>query len=148
MYTEGKRLADREFAKLLKVMTAANMQYDRVKGTNSAIFGVNIDGMPTTFKVSCDDERNLMTLCATLPFTILPAFTAAAATKIAELNYSLADGHYNFDTDDGKLYFYITLAYADCLITEEAYERFIALPLQVIHSSGKSLARITAGKFS
>ena len=148
MYTEGKKLADREFNKLLKVMTAANMKYDRERGQNAAIFGVDIDNMPTVFRVSCDDERNIMTLCATLPFTILPRFTAAAAAKIAEINYSLADGHYNLDTDDGKLYFYITLAYADCLITEEAYERFIALPLQVIHQSAKSLAKITSGKFS
>lgn len=148
MKTSAKLLADREFNKLLKVMTAAKMQYDTEKGKNAAVFGIDIDNMPTVFRVSADEERNVMTLCATLPFTILPRFTAAAAETVAELNYSLADGHYNFDTDDGKLYFYITLCYADCLITEEAYERFIALPLQVIHSSGKTLAKITAGKYS
>lgn len=148
MDTPAKKLAEREFNKFLKVMTAAKMQYDLEDGKNAAVFGINIDNMPTVFRISCDEERNMMTLCATLPFTILPHFTAAAAVAVAELNYKLADGHYNFDTDDGRLYFYITLCYADCLITEEVYERFIALPLQVIHESGKSLAKITSGKYN
>lgn len=148
MYTASKKLANDKFAKLLKVLTAANIEYDQEQGKNAAIFGVNIDNMPTAFRISANDERNIMTLCATLPFTVSPRFTSAVASAVAEINYKLADGHYNFDTDDGKLYFYITLCYADCNISEDAYERFVALPLQVIHDSAKSLAKITAGKFS
>lgn len=148
MYTVAKKLADAEFSKLLKVLTAANIEYDLEKGKNAAVFGVDIDNMPTAIRISADEERNMMTLCATLPFTVLPNFTAAAASAVAKINYNLADGHYNFDTDDGRLYFYITLCYADCNICEDAYERFVALPLQVIHESGKSLAKITSGRYS
>lgn len=148
MSTSAKMLADIEFDKLKKVLTAAKIEYDTVGGENALMFGVDIDNMPTAFRVSADEKRNTMTLCATLPFTILPHFTAAAAVTVAELNYNLADGHYNFDTDDGRLYFYITLCYEDCKISAEAYERFVALALQVIHESGKTLAKITAGKFS
>ncbi len=80
------------------------------------------DDLPMEIRICVDAERQLILLLSHMPFNIPEDKRTALAIAVSAANNGMIDGSFDYDYQDGNIFFRMTSSFRDSLVGKEAFE--------------------------
>lgn len=106
-------------------------------------FGLHIDFM---FKINA--ENMSVMLISELPCIVKRSRTEDLAAAVCFINNFTANGCFDFDIDNGKIFFRMTNCFCDSLIGKEAYDYMINCLLSMLDEYSEQFKLLAEGSIS
>ncbi len=127
MNEENKiKLANRVYKTLCNAIEKRNWTFERDDTELLVHFGVSGDDIPMQFVLIVDAQRQLVRLASLLPFKMSEAKRVEGAVATCAATYSLNDGCFDYDINDGSIAFRMTASFVNSVINEELFQYMIA----------------------
>ena len=111
-------------------------------------FTVSGEDIPMDFVVIVDEKRQLIRLVSLLPFTVPEDKRVAGAVMACAASYGLADGNFDFDMADGRMYFRQTASFRGGRVGEGLFHRMISVACSTVDRYNDSMLRVCKGMLS
>ncbi len=106
------------------------------------------DDLSMKLFIKVDDERELMYLKSPMPFTVCPERIAEMETALSIANWSMLNGCFEMDRQDGYCGFKLVVVFMDSLISEIVCKYLINMSCQMVDKFNDKLLAVAEGKMS
>lgn len=150
--TKELMYAKEAFNTLCTTLNNIGWTYDKNEESLKIDFWVKTDDLPMRFLMIVDADKQLVRIYSPLPFKANPDKRVELITAITIINYSLADGTFMCELDDGSIIFKITSSFKESLLGEELFKYMVTLACTVVDKYNDQLeslheGRMTLGEF-
>lgn len=118
--------AQNVYKSLCAMLDDHNFRYERHDDDLVVTFGMSGEDIPMQFIVNVDAKRDLIRVISPIPVVFGEDKRLEGALATCQANYRMADGSFDYDYSNGKVYFRMTSSYKDSLISKEIFEYMIA----------------------
>ena len=130
---------------LLSAMNEMGLSYGK-EDENTYGFAYSGDDLPMYFKLSVDEEMQLIVLLSPQQFYIRPEKLRDAAVAVGQINYSLTDGSFDLDVQSGMIVFRMTSSFAGSLVSPRMLEYMIECAVYTVDEYNDKLLLIDSGE--
>lgn len=130
---------------LCAMLDARNIRYVKHPEDLSVTFTMQGEDIPMNFILLVDADRELVRLMSPLPVTFDPSKRVEGAIATSQINYSLADGNFDFDFKTGRVVFRLTSSFVDSIISQELLEYMIGVSWYVVDEYNDKLLMLSKG---
>lgn len=95
-----------------------------------------------------DEEKSVMFIHSPLEYTVAEDMVPEVALATLNVNISILNGTFDFDTENRRHVFKIVLPYMDCAISEAACRYTILLACQTVDHFAPMLRSVAEGKMT
>lgn len=118
---EQKQLALDTFATLCQALDNNDWKYKKDEEKLIVECGAQGDDLPMEITIHVDAERQIVLLFSKLPFAIQEDKRLDVAIAVSAVNNALADGSFDYDVTNGRMYFRMTNSFMDSVLSEEVF---------------------------
>ena len=118
---EQKQLALDTCATLCKALDNNDWKYKKDEEKLTVECGAQGDDLPMEITIHVDAERQIVLLFSKLPFAIQEDKRLDVAIAVSAVNNVLADGCFDYDVTNGRMYFRMTNSFMDSVLHEEVF---------------------------
>lgn len=119
------------------------------EGTYVLETGTKGDDFDIHIYINFDGERKLIYISSPLPFQIAPEKRAEVSLAINVINYSLCEGSFDYDLEDGSISYRLTQSLrGDIEINNELCEHLFRLVLFTVENYNDKIFMVSKGKMS
>ena len=79
------------------------------------------DDLPIDIRIRIDSDRQIVVLLSALPFVVPEDKRLDFAVATSVINYKLVDGSFDFDIEDGHMFFRMTSSYRESELAKEVF---------------------------
>lgn len=135
---------------LCKMLDAKNFKYNKENNGDNIVlrFGVRGDDIPMRFVLIIDTERQLVRLLSSIPVQFSGDKILDGAMVTNHLNYRIADGSFDFNPRDGKVYFRMTTSFRESTISPELLDYMMGCACYTVDKYNDQLVAVSMGKMS
>ena len=90
------------------------------------------EDLPMDITVEIDQNRKLITLISSMPFTVPEEHRNAIAVAVSKANYGMVDGSFDYNYTNGRILFRMTSSYRESLIGKRLFEYMIMVSCHTI----------------
>lgn len=94
--------------------------------------GAQGDDLPMDISIRIDSDRQLIVLLSHLPFVVSEDKRLDIAVATSVINYKLVDGSFDFDIEDGHMFFRMTSSYRESKLAKEVFFYMLMCSCQTI----------------
>lgn len=127
------------------MLDSRNFKYEKIEEKLLVRFFVGGNDIPMNFIMRIDAERSLVVLTSLLPGSFPEERRELGAVATSEINFSLADGNFDYDLSDGTVYFRITSSYLSSLISQAALEYMLECSIYTVDKFNDKLFMLANG---
>lgn len=127
------------------VLTASGLRYEKHEEDLVITFNAVGNDIPMRFILNVDADRELIRVLSPIPATFEGDKRLEGAIATSQINFYLADGSFDFDYENGKVYFRMTSSYIDSLISKEVILYMVACAGQVVDEYNDKLLMLSKG---
>lgn len=133
------------FYELCEILDEKKWKYRKDERELSILINVIGDDLPMPFKIVFYDEGKLFALVS--PVAALPQDKIAlGAVIVSAINYKLAEGCFDLNTENGQINFRNTTCYAGCLIDAQMFFGMVNFSCVVVDKYNDILANYASGE--
>jgi hypothetical protein len=111
-------------------------------------FTVEGDDIPMEFNIFVDPERQLVRLLSLMPFRFSEDKRVEGAVATCYANFKFADGSFDYDMEDGSVFFRLTSSFRDSLISVDALQYMINCACYSVDEYNDKFLMISKGALS
>lgn len=141
-----KTLAAKNYRTLLEAVEANDWKCKHDDSALKISYGVNGDNLHMEFTITVIPEKQLVSLHSDLPCKFPPKMTAIGAMVICAANYSLSDGNFDFNVDNGSVSFKMTESYRGGILAIDAYKYLLNYSAWAVDKFYKPINDVINGK--
>ena len=119
--------ARKVFNTLCEMMDEKNMKYLKREDDLTVLFIMGGDDLPMQFALNVDADRELVRLISPIPADFKDGNRIDGAVATCHVNFSIADGSFDFNFKEGTILFRMTASYIDSLISKELFEYMVGI---------------------
>lgn len=128
MANENNARAAREvYDTLCNTLDSMEWHFSRDDEKLRVAFGVSGDDIPMQFVIAIDVDRQLVRLISFLPFQFTDDRRVDGSIATNQINYTLAEGCFDFNLADGQVIFRITTSFRESLVGDEMLRHMISV---------------------
>lgn len=142
------RLAKSAFDACCEALDKRGWVYDKDEEKLRIDVGVTGEDLPMDFIVRFDPEYQIIKLQSLLPFKMNEEKRVEGAIAINSINFSLADGSFDYDFGDGSIAFRLTSSFRGSLIDDDLLSYMIDISCHTIDEYNDRLLMLSKGKIS
>lgn len=115
------------FELLCDTLDARNWHYDKDEEKMFVQFTVGGDDLPMQIFAYVDASKSLISFMSNFPFDICDDKKIDAAIAVTTVNYTLAQGCFDYDVTKGRIIFRVVVPFEDCRIGTDLINHSIDL---------------------
>ncbi len=148
MTEEKLNQAKKNFKILCSALEDQDWTYQKDEDNLRINCGARGDDLPMDIIVEIDAERQLSVLLSHLPFVVAEDKRVNVAVAISVINYQLVDGSFDFDINDGHLFFRMTSSFIESDLDKEVFAYMLMCSCVTIDMYNDKLFMIAKGMLS
>lgn len=129
MEDEKQAKAKKIYATMVSALKKKDWQFDEREEDFAIFSSYTGDDIPIKFAISIDAEREVIRFLSPMLFNMAEDKRIDAAIAVCVANYGLNNGSFDYDLNDGKVYFRLTTSYVGCEVGEEFFMDMMATAL-------------------
>lgn len=133
------------FEYLCNMCDKMNLNYDKNEDQLAIEFSCSGNDLPISFLVYVEHERQYIGLLSRLPFSTPEDKVVEIALAVTAINYTMPDGHFDFDIDEGNITFKMTSSYRESLLSEEVFKYMMGWALHIVEEYNDKLFMLGKG---
>ncbi|MCQ2467713.1 MAG: YbjN domain-containing protein [Clostridia bacterium] len=141
-------LARVNFDTLCKNLDDHGWHYDKDLDNLKIDVGCSGDDMPMDLRIRVDPKRQLISVLSLIPTTTPEDKRFEMAVAVSIVNNKLADGCFDFDINDGSLFFRISNSFIDTVIGSEAFSYMLIVSFKTIDEYNDKFLMLNKGLIS
>lgn len=110
--------------------------------------GAQGDDLPMDISIRIDSDRQLVVLLSHLPFVVSEDKRLDIAVATSVINYKLVDGSFDFDIEDGHMFFRMTSSYRESELAKEVFFYMLMCSCQTIDEYNDKLLMLAKNMLS
>lgn len=124
--------AQKNYATLCAMLDGNNWHYKKDDAKLKIKCGAQGDDLPMDISIRIDSDRQLVVLLSHLPFVVSEDKRLDIAVATSIINYKLVDGSFDFDIEDGHMFFRMTSSYRESELAKEVFFYMLMCSCQTI----------------
>jgi len=149
MANENNARAAREvYETLCNTLTSMEWNFQREDEDLRVVFGVQGDDIPMHFVIAIDEGRQLVRLVSFLPFEFAEDKRVEGSIATNQINYTLAEGCFDFGLNDGRPIFRMTTSFRESLVGDEMFRYMIQVACFTVDRYNDQLESLSRGAIS
>lgn len=145
---QNNRLAEGVYNTICKALDSKKWVYSKHPEDLVVTFSSVGDDIPMDFVMAVDAKRELIRMLSRLPLTFDSGHRVDGAIATSQINYTLADGSFDYDYDSGKVSFRLTATFKDSLISEGLILYMISCACYTVDEYNDKLLMLAKGLMS
>lgn len=148
MATEKQlRSAKNAFYTLCEMMDDEDWKYDADEDALSIRTGAGTNDLPVHLRMFVEPEKQLVSFLSDLNFIEIQSDrTIDVALATVAINDHLVDGSFDYDPVNERLFFRLTAAFHDSLLSKELFKYMLITICRTVDDYNDSLAKIATGE--
>lgn len=122
----------RNFKNLCETLDKLNLKYEKDEEKFKVSFTAAVKEMPFDFIIRFDTDIDVVSLLSPIISDIAEERRGAMALAVTRANLHTAVSNFDLNTKEGRLIFRISHAYADTVLSTEAYRNMIMTSVSTI----------------
>ena len=139
------KTAQNVYNTLCAMMDEKKFRYQKHVEDLVITFTMNGDDIPMDFIVNIDAKRQLVRVLSSIPVVFGETKRIEGAIATSQVNYSLADGSFDFDFKNGKVLFRMTACFLDSLVTKELFEYMLSIACHTVDEFNDKFLMLAKG---
>ena len=107
--------------------------------------GIRGEDLPVTFRYIVDGERKVVSVLSRLPFAVQEDKRLEVGIAVAVINNRLADGCFDYDITEGKLFFRMTNSFMDSTLGADVFKYMFFGACKIIDEYNDKFLMIAKG---
>lgn len=127
--SDDKKLkhAQNVYQTLCAMLDDKGVKYEKFEKDLVVAFALSGEDFPMQFVLNVDADRELIRLISPIPAIFEDEKRIEGAIATCQANYRLADGSFDYDYKEGKIFFRMTSSFVDSLISKDLFEYMVAV---------------------
>lgn len=121
MAEEKRERALRTYQTLCQMLDSEGWHYDKDDERLSIYCTAQGEDLPIDIRMTVNEQVQTISLISRLPFVVSEEKRMEVAVASTVVNNRLVDGSFDFDLQNGRMYFRITNSFMDCELSKEAF---------------------------
>ncbi len=142
------KLAKSAYDNLCAIFDANNWKYKKDDDALTLGIGMNGDDIPMYFEITCDADRQIISIISQLPFKMDEDKRIEGALATSYINYVLSDGNFDYNVLEGDILFRLTASFRESLIGKSLLEYMLELAICMVDQFNDSLLMLSKGQLS
>lgn len=142
---ELNQLALDTFATLCQALDNNDWKYKKDEEELVIECGAQGDDLPMDINIHVDAERNVVLLFSRLPFVIQEDKRLDVAIAVSAVNNVLADGCFDYDVTNGRMYFRMTNSFIESKLSQEVFAYMLYCSCQTIDEYNDKFLMLAKG---
>lgn len=142
---ELNQLALDTFATLCQALDNNDWKYKKDEEELVIECGAQGDDLPMDINIHVDAERNVVLLLSRLPFVIQEDKRLDVAIAVSAVNNVLADGCFDYDVTNGRMYFRMTNSFIESKLSQEVFAYMLYCSCQTIDEYNDKFLMLAKG---
>lgn len=138
----------RNFKNLCEALDGLNLKYEKDEEGFKVSFTAAVKQMPFDFIIKFDTDIDVVSLLSPIISDVAKERLGAMALAVTRANLHMAASNFDLNTKDGRLIFRISHAYADTILSTEAYKNMIMTALSTIGYFYEKLLKVAQNDMS
>lgn len=149
MADEAKRAhALKTFENLCAALDSHNWKYERNDEALMVDCGAQGDDLPIPVKMRVREDRELVQLVSHVPVEVPVNKRIEVAAAVSMINYRLLNGCFEFDVQQGLLYFRMSTSFIGTELSREVFTYLLFVSLQIIDDFNDKFEALANGTLS
>lgn len=138
MDEKNSKSAERAYRAVIDAINKIGLKYGE-GGDMSVSFSMSGDDLNMDFLIAIDAERGIVRLLSPMPYRIPKERRVDSAVVIAQINYKIINGFFEYDIEGGTVMYKMNVCYRDSLISSEAIEYMILYAAETVEKNNDAL---------
>lgn len=140
--------AQKNYATLCTMLDGNDWHYKKDDAKLKIECGAQGDDLPMDISIRIDSDRQLVVLLSHLPFVVSEDKRLDIAVATSVINYKLVDGSFDFDIEDGHMFFRMTSSYRESELAKEVFFYMLMCSCQTIDEYNDKLLMLAKNMLS
>lgn len=132
MDDEKIKRAQKVYGTLCAALDSNELHYDKDEDDLSVECGIQGEDLPMKIKIKIDSGRQLILLLSHIPFVVPEDKRLDVAIATCVVNNKLVNGSFDYDVEDGHMFFRMTNSFIDSEIGNELFSYMFAVSCHTI----------------
>ncbi|MBQ5335120.1 MAG: YbjN domain-containing protein [Oscillospiraceae bacterium] len=120
------------FEILCKALDSHEWKYDKNEEGLVIDCGARGDDLPMPVKIRVREDRQLVCLVSHIPIEVPENKRIETAAAVSMVNYRLLNGCFEFDIQNGRLFFRMSTGFMGTVLSEEVFSYMLFVSLRII----------------
>lgn len=140
--------AQKNYETLCTMLNGNDWHYKKDDAKMKIECGAQGDDLPMDISIRIDSDRQLVVLLSHLPFVVSEDKRLDIAVATSVINYKLVDGSFDFDIEDGHMFFRMTSSYRESELAKEVFFYMLMCSCQTIDEYNDKLLMLAKNMLS
>lgn len=140
--------AQKNYVTLCSMLDDNNWHYEKDEAKLKIKCSAQGDDLPMDIIIRIDPDRQLVILMSHLPFVVSEDKRVDAAIATSVINYKVVDGSFDFDIEDGHMFFRMTSSYVGSELSKEVFFYMLMCSFQTIDDYNDKLLMLAKNMLS
>lgn len=140
--------AQKNYATLCTMLDGNDWHYKKDDAKLKIECGAQGDDLPMDISIRIDSDWQLVVLLSHLPFVVSEDKRLDIAVATSVINYKLVDGSFDFDIEDGHMFFRMTSSYRESELAKEVFFYMLMCSCQTIDEYNDKLLMLAKNMLS
>lgn len=140
--------AQKNYVTLCSMLDDNNWHYEKDEAKLKINCSAQGDDLPMDIIIRIDPDRQLVILMSLLPFVVSEDKRVDAAIATSVINYKVVDGSFDFDMEDGHMFFRMTSSYVGSELSKEVFFYMLMCSFQTIDDYNDKLLMLAKNMLS
>lgn len=146
MSQENMKHAKEVFATLVKMLDTRGWHYEKHEEDLVISSGIKGDDLPVEFIIVVDADREVVRFLSKLPFSMPEDKRIDGAIAICVANNSMVNGNFDYNIDNGDIYFRLTTSFkSGSILSEDLFEYVIMVSATTVDLYNDKLFMLAKG---
>ncbi len=134
------------FDTVCEALTDKEVMFMKLEEENAVTFGFAGDNVPVDIALFANAHTDVLTLVSRLKFTVCEEKRIDFAVAVADLNYKMVIGSFDFNFKDGYISFRITNSYRGTNISKEVVHVMVGNAYNTVDKIAPLLSQLNNGE--
>ncbi len=149
MADDAKReQALKTYETLCKTLDSHNWKYERNDEVLTIDCGAQGDDLPIPVKIRVREDRELVQLVSHVPIEVPADKPIDMAAAVSMVNFRLLNGCFEFDIQNGRLFFRMTASFIGTELSREVFSYLLFVSLRIIDDFNDKFEALAKGTLS
>ena len=140
--------AQKNYVTLCSMLDDNNWHYEKDEAKLKINCSAQGDDLPMDIIIRIDPDRQLVILMSHLPFVVSEDKRVDVAIATSVINYKVVDGSFDFDMEDGHMFFRMTSSYVGSELSKEVFFYMLMCSCQTIDDYNDKLLMLAKNMLS
>lgn len=136
------------FETLCKTLDSHEWKYDKNEEALTIDCGARGDDLPMPVKIRVREDRQLVCLVSHIPIEVPENKRIETAAAVSMINYRLLNGCFEFDIQEGRLFFRMSASFIGTELSQEVFSYMLFVSLRIIDDYNDKFEALANGTLS